>query len=48
MLDASKHNSKKSRSGLFISYARSDGESFVDDLRCRLIDEYHFQFANTA
>jgi WD40 repeat protein len=43
MLDAPKHNSKKSRSGLFISYARRDGKNFADDLRRRLIDEYHLQ-----
>jgi hypothetical protein len=43
MLDAPKHNPKKSRSGLFISYARSDGKNFADDLRRRLIGEYHFQ-----
>jgi hypothetical protein len=42
MLDDPKHNPKKSRSGLFISYARSDGKNFADDLRHRLIDEYHF------
>jgi hypothetical protein len=43
MLDDPKHNPKKSRSGLFISYARSDGKNFADDLRRRLVDEYHFQ-----
>jgi len=43
MLDNSKHNPRKSRSGLFISYAHSDGKNFADDLRRRLIDEYHFQ-----
>jgi hypothetical protein len=29
--------------GIFISYARSDGKNFADDLRHRLIDEYRFQ-----
>jgi hypothetical protein len=43
MLDDPKYNPKKSRSGLFISYARSDGKNFADDLRRRLVDEYHFQ-----
>jgi len=43
MLDNSKHNPRKSRSGLFISYARSDGKNFADDLRRRLIEEYHLQ-----
>jgi len=32
----------KTRS-IFISYARSDGKSFADDLRHRLSDEYYFQ-----
>jgi len=27
---------------IFISYARSDGKNFADDLRRRLVDEYHF------
>lgn len=33
----------QNRQGLFISYARSDGKNFADDLRRRLINEYHFQ-----
>lgn len=37
------HKSNKNRQGIFISYARSDGKNFADDLRHRLIDEYHFQ-----
>ncbi len=43
MLNNPKHNPKKSRSGIFISYARGDGKAFADDLRHRLIEEYHFQ-----
>src|SRR5574341_166321 len=35
--------SKKPRRGIFISYARSDGKNFADDLHHHLIDEYHFQ-----
>ncbi|MCI0551113.1 MAG: toll/interleukin-1 receptor domain-containing protein, partial [Anaerolineae bacterium] len=34
---------KKTRSGIFISYARRDGKSFSDDLRHRLNEEYHFK-----
>ena len=33
----------KDKTPIFISYARSDGKSFADDLRRRLIDEYRFQ-----
>ncbi|MGH7454226.1 MAG: TIR domain-containing protein [bacterium] len=37
------HKPTKHRQGIFISYARSDGKTVADDLRHRLIDEYHFQ-----
>ncbi len=34
---------KKTTRNIFISYARSDGKNFADDLRRRLIDGYHLQ-----
>ncbi len=39
----SKTMQKNPRRRLFVSYARSDGKTFADDLCHRLIDEYHFQ-----